>query len=51
MNFTIEDKDKIGLVGLNGAGKSTLIKMLLGKRKTEYNLHHLFFKSIQAIEN
>ena len=21
VNFTIEDKDKIGLVGLNGAGK------------------------------
>ena len=29
INFTIEEKDKIGLVGINGAGKSTIIKMIL----------------------
>lgn len=31
INFTIEDKDKIGLIGLNGAGKSTIIRMILDK--------------------
>ena len=31
INFTIEEKDKIGLVGVNGAGKSTIIKMILGE--------------------
>ncbi|MFZ2705789.1 MAG: ABC-F family ATP-binding cassette domain-containing protein, partial [Leptotrichiaceae bacterium] len=33
--FTIEDKDRIGLVGLNGTGKSTLIKMLLGMERID----------------
>ena len=31
INFTIEEKDRIGLVGVNGAGKSTIIKMILGE--------------------
>ena len=28
INMTMEDKDKIALVGLNGAGKSTLLKLI-----------------------
>ena len=35
INFTIEDKDKIGLVGVNGAGKSTIIKMILDEERME----------------
>ena len=31
ISFTIDNKDKIGLIGLNGAGKSTIIKIMLGK--------------------
>jgi len=30
INFAIDEKDKIGLVGANGAGKTTLIKILMG---------------------
>lgn len=30
INFSIDEKDKIGVIGVNGAGKSTLIKILLG---------------------
>lgn len=28
-NFHIEDKDKVGLIGVNGAGKTTLFKVIL----------------------
>lgn len=31
INFSINEKDKIGLIGLNGVGKSTIINMILGK--------------------
>ncbi|CAM3134579.1 ABC-F family ATP-binding cassette domain-containing protein [Streptobacillus ratti] len=31
INFSINNTDKIGLIGLNGVGKSSLIKILLGK--------------------
>ena len=39
-SFTIEDKDRIGLVGLNGTGKSTLIKMLLGMERIDPDLQN-----------
>ncbi len=29
-SFTIEEKDKVGLIGVNGSGKSTLLKMIAG---------------------
>lgn len=35
INFTIEEKDKIGLVGVNGAGKSTIIRMLLDRERID----------------
>ena len=35
INFTIEEKDKIGLVGVNGAGKSTIIKMILDEERID----------------
>lgn len=30
ISFSVDEKDKIGIIGVNGAGKSTLIKILLG---------------------
>ena len=44
--FTIEDTDKIALIGINGTGKSTLLKILanqedyqgkINKRKVSHN--------------
>lgn len=29
--FSVDDRDKIGFIGINGAGKSTLVKILLGE--------------------
>lgn len=33
--FTIEDKDKIALIGINGTGKTTLLKILIGEEQIE----------------
>ncbi len=30
INFSINDTDKIGLIGVNGTGKSTLLKIIAG---------------------
>lgn len=30
VSFSIDEKDKIGIIGVNGAGKSTLIKIIMG---------------------
>lgn len=31
VTFSVEEKDKIGFIGINGAGKTTLIKIILGE--------------------
>lgn len=38
VSFTIEDKDKIGLVGINGTGKSTLLKIIAGLEDYQGNI-------------
>lgn len=35
VNFSIDEKDKIGLIGMNGVGKTTLIKLLLDLEQSE----------------
>lgn len=32
-NFNINEKDKVGVVGVNGAGKTTLFKVILGEQQ------------------
>lgn len=34
-NFTIEDNDKVGVVGVNGAGKTTLFKVILKEQELD----------------
>lgn len=41
LSFTIEEKERIGLIGVNGTGKSTLLKVLAGlEGAEEVNLFH-----------
>ena len=39
INFNIDEKDKIGLIGVNGAGKTTLIKMILGLEEIDVDFN------------
>lgn len=34
-NFTIQDNDKVGIVGVNGAGKTTLFKVILKEQELD----------------
>ena len=37
LSFSIDSKDKIGLIGMNGVGKTTLIKIILGEEINDVN--------------
>ena len=32
INFTVEDREAVGLIGINGCGKSTLLNIITGGR-------------------
>jgi len=64
ISFSVEDKDKIGLIGLNGSGKTTLFNILAGEiekdsgdiyiqrnLKIGYLKQHVDFKSEETIFN
>lgn len=40
LNLTIEDTDRIGLIGANGTGKSTLLSMLCGELEYDVAQYH-----------
>ncbi len=40
VSFSVDDRDKIGFIGINGAGKSTLLKILMGE--VEYDSGEVF---------
>ena len=34
-DFSLEDTDKVGIVGINGTGKSTLLRILAGTEEPD----------------
>ncbi len=40
ISFSIQDEDKIGLIGINGTGKSTLLKIISGQESSETGIIH-----------
>ncbi len=51
VNFTVNEKDKIGIIGLNGAGKSTLIKIIIGEEFSTTNPENNKYGTISKKNN
>ena len=32
-SFSLQDGEKVGIIGVNGTGKTTLLRMIMGKRR------------------
>ncbi|UVI32265.1 metal ABC transporter ATP-binding protein [Paenibacillus spongiae] len=46
VNFSIQERDFVGLIGSNGAGKTTLLRMIVGLLKPESGMIKLFGEPI-----
>jgi zinc transport system ATP-binding protein len=51
LNFTVLERDFVGLVGTNGAGKTTLLKMLVGLLKPKEGQIRLFDVPIHKFQD
>ncbi|TDT69781.1 ATP-binding cassette subfamily F protein 3 [Hypnocyclicus thermotrophus] len=51
VSFSIDEKDKIGFIGVNGAGKSTLVKILLDKESHDISEKTKEFGTINKKRN
>ena len=45
VSFNINEKDKIGVIGLNGAGKSTFLKALVGEIELEISPEFIYINA------
>jgi len=46
INFSIDEKDKIGLIGQNGSGKTTIVKMILEEESHDVSIEDNKFGNI-----
>ena len=37
-SFSLNEQEKVGIIGINGTGKSTLLKILAGREEPAYRL-------------
>ena len=46
-SFTVDEHEKVGIIGINGTGKSTLLKIIAGMRRSGKPFCHvLLLKNI-----
>ena len=50
VNLSIEENDKIGILGVNGIGKSTLLKVIVGESELDSGTIY-YKKNIKINEN
>jgi len=51
INFEVEEKDFVGIIGPNGGGKTTLIKILVGLLKPQRGTVNIFEKPVSAMNH
>ena len=39
-SFSLQDGEKVGIIGINGTGKTTLLRMIMGEEETDPATHH-----------
>lgn len=51
INFSVDDRDFVGIIGPNGGGKTTLIKILVGLLKPQQGEVKIFGKPVSKVKN
>lgn len=51
INFEVEEKDFVGIIGPNGGGKTTLIKILVGLLKPQQGIVNIFGKPVSSMNH
>ncbi|WP_336786975.1 metal ABC transporter ATP-binding protein [Paenibacillus sp. MMO-177] len=51
LNFSVKERDFIGLIGSNGAGKTTLLRMIVGLLKPESGTIRLFGQPVSQFKD
>ncbi|KUG26718.1 zinc abc transporter, atp-binding protein znuc [hydrocarbon metagenome] len=51
INFEVDEKDFVGIIGPNGGGKTTLIKILVGLLKSQQGTVNIFGKPVSVMNH
>ena len=54
-SFSLQDGEKIGVIGINGTGKTTLLRMIMGEEETDEGTvttaNHVSYVICRSIRN